>query len=322
MIRGALPGYVREYFLLERAHDRSARLSDAQRRSIQRCHEAAMQRLSVADELRRSEPAVALSLYRDAAWLLAAAFLASRDASLDVGSLDRAAAFDRMDTALAAESPETSAGYRAARPAFTVSDLLAADGQADARDPSMEAVAAAARWMSRLVDPRSPVTLKRARFVRIAAMCALGVGVVAGSVRWGMSPKNLSRDKPARASSVAYSTHPMGAVDGRKNGRFGFHTAEEDSPWLVIDLRQPSTIHRVEVFGRDDCCFDQSIPLALEVSDDGNSFRGIAERITPFSESDPWVVDLSPKVARFVRLRREQRGILALSEVEVYGWPK
>ncbi len=43
----------------------------------------------------------------------------------------------------------------------------------------------------------------------------------------------------------------------------------------------------IKVFGRGDCCHDQSIPLTLEVSDYGTSFRSIAHRTAEFSEEDP-----------------------------------
>ena len=71
--------------------------------------------------------------------------------------------------------------------------------------------------------------------------------------------------------------------------------------------------------GRGDCCFDQSIPLAIEVSDDGVTYREMARRTSPFSQKEPWVVALPRVAARFVRLRTLRHSVLVVSELEVYG---
>jgi len=58
----------------------------------------------------------------------------------------------------------------------------------------------------------------------------------------------------------------------------------------------------------------------LEVSTDGTTYRQLAERVTAFSQMDPWVY-LTPahESARFVRVRGEHEGVLVLTEVEVYA---
>jgi hypothetical protein len=93
----------------------------------------------------------------------------------------------------------------------------------------------------------------------------------------------------------------------------------EDSPWLSIDLGRAFAITRVKVFGRGDGYYDQSIPLALEVSDDGTTYQQIALRNDPFSEYDPWVVRPSALVTRYLRLRTMRHSYLVLGEVEVNG---
>jgi hypothetical protein len=121
-------------------------------------------------------------------------------------------------------------------------------------------------------------------------------------------------------STFAALGDPSAVVDGVKDGRFGFHSVEQDPAWLAIDLGGPCAIRRVKVYGRGDCCHDQSIPLALEASDDGVAYTVIAERSKPFSEEEPWIVRLrDPVRARFLRLRTERRTYLVLSEVEAFG---
>jgi hypothetical protein len=75
----------------------------------------------------------------------------------------------------------------------------------------------------------------------------------------------------------------------------------------------------VNVFGRGDGYYDQSIPLSLEASDDGDTYRAVAQRDTPFSADDPWLIKPIDLVARFIRLRTLRRSYLVLGEVEVYG---
>jgi len=116
-----------------------------------------------------------------------------------------------------------------------------------------------------------------------------------------------------------FSTLPEGAVDGSHRGQYGFHSSLEESPWLSIDLRARYAIKTVKVFGRGDGYYDQSIPLALETSDDGTTYRAIATRAEPFSADDPWVIPTDNLVTRFLRLHTLRRSYLVLGEVEVYG---
>jgi hypothetical protein len=145
------------------------------------------------------------------------------------------------------------------------------------------------------------------------------VAVTIALIAWALAPANLALHKPATSSSSGFDTTPSGATDGDKFTRFGFHSAEEDSPWLSIDLQRPYEISAVKIYGRGDCCFDQSVPLALEVSDDGTTYRQIAERTQSFSQSDPWIVRPDRTLARFVRLHVMRRSYLVVSEVVVNG---
>ena len=42
----------------------------------------------------------------------------------------------------------------------------------------------------------------------------------------------------------------IGAVDGVKNGKWGFHTALEDNPWWQVDLGEAPRLDRMKIFNR------------------------------------------------------------------------
>lgn len=318
---GGVGAALREFFLLERAERDNAELTVSQRECVRTYYDAALRRLSVADGIRGpGQTAVALSLYREAWLYLSSAVLASRDATADVRSLAPEQAWERLESALATGGIVAPPELEAAKPVLIAPDPLAIDRLgAEEASQAAEGLEISLRWLSRLVDARLPRALKVTRVARIAAAVTSAVVLLVSIAVWVSAPSNVALHKATRSSAPAYNTAPEGAVDGEKNGSFGFHSVEEESPWLTINLGRPHTIARVKVFGRGDGYNDQSIPLALEVSDDGASFRKLAERTEPFSEAEPWVVEVTSVVARFVRLRTERHSVLVLSEVEVYG---
>jgi hypothetical protein len=171
-----------------------------------------------------------------------------------------------------------------------------------------------------LMAPRLPEQVTRRRVIRNAVIVVGLLASVSAIVSYVVRPKNIARDKPAIASSIGFDTKPSGAVNGRIYEQFGFHSNAEAAPWLRIDLESAYDITRIRVYGRHDCCFDQSIPMAVELSNDGQNFTGIAERRTPFDQLDPWeIVPVRPIRARYVRVRALNNTVLVLSEVEVYG---
>jgi hypothetical protein len=249
------------------------------------------------------------------------AYLVSKDESIDLDPLSPDAAFQKLVEMLKTDRRDPPPpSFALARRWVAGPDPLAVE-----RLSAQEAACAiddfetTTRWLLRLVEPRSPRDLQFARIARLLAL-ALGLGgLLIGATIKLRSPTDIARHKTAGSSSAAYGTTPAGAVDGEKNGSFGFHSGLEDSPWWSVDLQRTYRIKTIMVFGRGDCCTEQSIPLAMEVSDDGRSFRKIAERIEPFSENEPWVVRPDSVFARSVRLRTERRGHLVLGEVEIYG---
>jgi hypothetical protein len=312
----------REFFLLEKARKRSAGLTITQQRTIRTFYRGARRRIAVARGLREPDQSHAgLSLYRGAALLLTFAYLASKDENIDLDPLSPDAAFQKLVEMLKTDRRDPPPPSLAlARRWVAGPDPLAVERlSAQEAGCAIDDFEVTTRWLLRLVEPRSPRHLAMTRGSRLLApaLCAVALFVWAGSRLF--SPKDIARHKPARSSSADYHTDPAGAVDGEKDGTFGFHSHLEDNPWWSVDLQRPYRINSIKVFGRGDCCYDQSVPIALEVSDDGKSFRKIAERTEAFSEKDPWVVRPASTFARLVRVRAEHNGYLVLSEVEIYG---
>lgn len=312
---------LREYFLLENAAKSAKSITESQRSLISAYQAAAKKRLSVARLLSTPDlTPVSLSLYRDSVLLLAMAFLTSDDGGVDVGEFDRSALLNAMDRTAKAKGLSTPSNFAFARSIFVDSHPFALDRlPPPAAAHGHRDLKGMTRWLSALIEVRSPHQVSLARIRRFAFAITCGVAILVWLGTQVLGPRNLALNKRTRSSVPVFDTAPQGVVDGEKNGRFGFHSSKEESPWLTIDLGRRHHISRIEVFGRGDCCFDVSVPLSVEASADGVLFRTLAERTTEFSESDPWIVIPDGLVARVIRLQ-SRNSFLVLSEVEVYGY--
>jgi hypothetical protein len=321
MALGDVGEAFREFFLLAQAERRSATLDGSQRGSVRAYEDGARRRLSAARGLRDpNELRVALSLYRSAAVLQMAAFLCSRDRGLEVDRLTPEEMLERLDRALDGHVRDAPPGLEALRSVVMASDPFEIERFAiKAARGAVDGLESAIRWLATFTETRSLAQLGWVRRMRLTAAALATLALVGGAARWAFSPPNLALHKPARASSLNFDTQASGVVDGELNGRFGYHSQEEDSPSLTVDLERPCLLKTVEIYGRGDCCYDQSLPLILEVSDDDKSYRTMAKRTTSFSEYDPWVVKPGGEKARFVRLRADHHGLLVLGEVVVHG---
>jgi hypothetical protein len=266
----------------------------------------------------RGETIAALVLFREGAHLLARAAVTNDQSPHDAAD----------PTALAAKLIELLEGAGTHSP----SDLGRLGAVLSSSDPCVidrlgigERELAAAdldastHWLSELLVAPSRTVLRTRRALRNATAAGIGLGAVV--LTWALvtRPLDLALHRPARASSQAFGTTPAGAVDGIRYGQLGFHSDLQDQPWLSIDLGSDYAIDRVQVYGRGDCCFDQSVPLVFEVSEDGAAYRRVDVRDAPFSQEEPWIIKPKGLLARFVRLRTLRRSVLVLSEVEAYG---
>jgi hypothetical protein len=215
------------------------------------------------------------------------------------------------------------AGYPASpedEPLFTLCSVLDPDAGRALTPSEAAAHYAELEPILRQILEIGRVTPRQLARRRIAGWVFLATMLVAGTALSLRPRENLALHQHAQASSSGFNTNPLGAVDGFRHGQLGFHSQEEDGAWLVIDLGAPHSLRQVLAFGRADCCFDQSIPLRLQGSLDGQAYQTLAERTTPFSQFDPWRVELGGQQrARYLRFQIAKRGFLVLSEVEVYG---
>ncbi len=116
---------------------------------------------------------------------------------------------------------------------------------------------------------------------------------------------------------------PSGAVNGVRNGRFGFHTSLELDPWWMVDLGSRTVLSDIVVFNRlDNDCSGRAASLCISLSNDGVSWDELYMHDgSTFGGVDgkPLVVTCDRAVARFVRLVLNDYQYLHLDEVEVYG---
>jgi len=116
----------------------------------------------------------------------------------------------------------------------------------------------------------------------------------------------------------------LGACDGVKDGKWGFHTGNDPQAWWQVDLGTATALTRVLVYNRcDGGCAARNVGLKLLLSDHGQQWQEVFQHSgEPFlgqPDGKPLSVDLSGRTARFVRLQMPGPGFLHLDEVEVYG---
>jgi hypothetical protein len=312
-----VPGYLgraREWLLLRRAEQATRALSETRRAVVRERFDTALEAWAAARRLKWSHhEETVVSLYRAACLRFARAFVLASEGGALAGEPAPAEVFERLERGVSARGWKAPPALEAAKRVCLAPDGVGHGAPVAGR--TLDAMHATTGWLASLVDARSPEQIRAVRFVRVLVATSLvGYGVIAVA-----TPRNRAFGHPVKSSSAAFGTAPAGAVDGDDTAPFGFHSELEESPWLRIDLGGAYRVTKVRVSGRGDCCFDQSIPLALEASSDGTTFHKIAERTEPFGQIDPWVLTGVEFDARYVRLKTQRRSVLVLSEVEVFG---
>jgi len=161
--------------------------------------------------------------------------------------------------------------------------------------------------------------------VRALGAALLGLGLCAsGSVALARG-HNLALNRPTQQSSTSQWSRPNdsgGAVDGVKNGGYGFHTSQEHNPWWQVDLGNRQRLDEVVIYNRQDCCSERARTLRVLLSDDGHHWRQVYAhdgRVFGGVRGGALRVDLHGQAARFVRLQLSGREWFHLDEVEVFG---
>jgi hypothetical protein len=167
-------------------------------------------------------------------------------------------------------------------------------------------------------DDKRVRKIKLQRWIRVGTVTALALFCVGfgGLKLFQLSlGRNIALHRPIQVSSIA-AEGTLGAelVDGITDN-LGCHTDNEPNPYVIIDLGRQRRFDRLVVYNRADCCQERAIPLSIDVSDDGATFRTIAERKVVFEK---WTAkDLHAK-GRYVRLQLQTTQYLHLAEVEIY----
>jgi hypothetical protein len=240
---------------------------------------------------------------------------------------DEARRAGRADAAAEAASPSDASTLVAASPHASgeagtdAAALLGEPAKADGLDAgrARKALALLDRVAADLESATYPVSDDEVARVALRRRVVAGILAVAALslvVRAIVMPRNVARGKPVTASSIRFGT-PQGLVNGAIEwGTFGLHTGGSGHEWATIDLLGFYTLDSAEIYSRGDGRFDFNIPLRVELSDDGSSFRAGGACSELFTQSIPCVVDLHHQRARYVRVTAPE---VVLAEVEVYG---
>lgn len=124
------------------------------------------------------------------------------------------------------------------------------------------------------------------------------------------------------AGNVTPEADAAGAVDGVKDGKWGFHTENEPQPWWQVDLGQPIALERLVLYNRCDGGYAQrAATILVLLSADGQQFQQAYQHDgTAFlgqPDNKPLVVPLQGAPARFVRLQLPSHSYFHLDEVEI-----
>lgn len=295
-----------------------------QRERLRELGRAARSRAEASLGLRDDRSAAAsLSLTREASALAITGLLVARGEHSVEGALGAPEAWARLSALIdAGELGDPPDDLGVARPLLAESDVLAFDRlDPDQARKARAAADATLQWLLGQFEARSVRQIRLSRVARVGALAAaLGILLTAAVVH-ALTPTDIALHKPAVLSSHRPGTPPAsGAVDGDHSGSIGFHTLLQSHPWLRIDLEHRYAISKIIVYNRSDGYFNQSLPLSVELSNDGHRYRQVAVRKRPFTADHPWVIKLHGKSGRFVRLEvKKKRSYLWGSEVEVYG---
>ena len=134
--------------------------------------------------------------------------------------------------------------------------------------------------------------------------------------------QDAKRLPSASGLKVSAQEDAAGAVDGLKDGKWGFHTESETDPWWQVDLGQSLELGRIAIYNRCDEFASRASRLKVLVSDDASSFRQVYQHdgSTFYGATDakPLSIRLEQVQARYVRLQLPGKDYFHLDEVEVY----
>jgi hypothetical protein len=150
----------------------------------------------------------------------------------------------------------------------------------------------------------------------LALVAAAVVGAVSLVKTWRYEAGDLAAGRAFRTSSSYGGSGCRSPAQTCSEGPdYFFHTAEEDKPWVEIDLGAPVLVSSIRIENRKDCCADRAVPLLIELGTDVNLLKQVARRDEAFKS---WSSEFEPVTARYVRVRAARRTMLHLARVRVF----
>lgn len=116
-------------------------------------------------------------------------------------------------------------------------------------------------------------------------------------------------------SSVAGNSLGKLAIDN-DDSTYASTTAEA-TPWMDFTLAKPSTLRRIEVVNREDCCVSDLAPFSVVLYDQGNNEIGSTDFTTEDLGIYVWLHDMPTAMVARVRLTKPDTGTLGLRELRL-----
>jgi hypothetical protein len=198
------------------------------------------------------------------------------------------------------------------RPALELAELTERDQEALAmtlRQAASGAVEVRER-AQRVVE-----SLAMKSLLRFALSLVIVVGLVVLTIAAVPAKRNLAANKPWTTSSKMFDCNPEAGECGGAQTMIFFHTKDELNPWIQYDLGAPTRFSSMTIKNRQDGERPRAVPLVVEVSNDGKTFREVVRRTEEFSV---WKPSFPKQTARYVRLRVARKSMLHLESVQIH----
>jgi hypothetical protein len=187
-----------------------------------------------------------------------------------------------------------------------------------------------------LVEQRSPAEVVRDRLAETTVRAAVrrhgrpiaiwggGALLLAGllvafvpPVRRLVFPVDLADGRPWVATSAWQGFTATGVVKEATQTEGFFHTGEDASPSVTVDLGALKDVQRVEIENRRDALTYRlrALPLVIEVSADQKTWKRVGYRRADFKA---WTTEFPSTRARYVRARVDRASYLHLRRIRVY----
>jgi hypothetical protein len=168
------------------------------------------------------------------------------------------------------------------------------------------------------VDARSVLAVRALRWGRLAGLAVFVAFVAMAIARATILPHNVARHKPVYSSGLRNGATGAELVDGRTRGAYAAATVDSPHSWIAVDLEKVYTLTSIRLYNRGDGWFADSLPMGVDVSEDGVTYHELAKRGAG-DVFTVWTIDCPGTRARFVRMTKLVPGYVALNEIEIYS---